>query len=300
VADKTNKVILILILQLWLLFCSQAFGRSGLTPLRILCNQAEIIAIGKFDSITAGEQISKLNGKPDILYAEFHIATLLKGNNENINLRCVTFPGLVCPEQAPILSEKKVLVFLSKFQNDTTSYYICGDRLGAKYLDTLVLQVYENKIREYLNFPQSSTIGDSLITNWLVSLAIDTLTRFDGAVDLAGGWDGADKLSDPQKRLIYDSILNSKKLGHFDFVLLSMLDLYVDRRILPLLLDYIQRDYMYINHWAFYSMEKISIFMDLREGKDLVEELNKIKNKVDGYSQRDSILVEFRKLVQAK
>lgn len=164
-------------------------------PLRSLCDEADLIVrarvakVAPFAVGSSGERTYFRVSKTATLAVE----SVLKGTLRSSRLTVGFNPRIVCPEPARYTENASVLAFLH-WSERRSMYFTTGLSYGLKELDEPGYQVYEERIWEYFEI-RSRVIEpreeEALIVDWLVKLAVDPVTRWEGAFELAeteGAW----------------------------------------------------------------------------------------------------------------
>lgn len=87
-------------------------------------------------------------------------------------------------EEKPLQEGDTVILFLTRDQEDPKRTVLADYRGGAKRVEPSDLKTYERRIRELNAIFGSKKPDDSKVVDWLVRLAEDPVTRWDGAFEL--------------------------------------------------------------------------------------------------------------------
>ncbi len=152
-------------------------------PLRALCESADLIAVVQPGRPVAREQQNQSALSPSH-EVNLKIMEILKGNTKAESI-CVSYSGnLICPSPAHFTEGWTHLVFLRKRKNG--EYQPCALSYGSKQIEGEELKAYVKAVRKWnaLARIKNSVVREVSIFNWVVSLAENPYTRWEGAVDL--------------------------------------------------------------------------------------------------------------------
>ena len=211
--------------------------------LRILCDNADLIIVGE------ALEIRELPAREDLSFRDSHevqlaLDEILMGEIQNQEI-VVPYPGFFgCPSPPHFEVGKKHLVFLEK--NEDQTFAVCYLSYGGKVLGNEGLAAYKKAIFDYQEISQikNEKIRDAATAEWIVQLALNPHTQWEGALELnedrylATGFTkdlwgfGISKLNSSQVERLIQCMADKKVLEFRDAELLEALDYSDDIRLL--------------------------------------------------------------------
>jgi hypothetical protein len=174
---------------LLLLFCLTLFTDkiyckpACTTSLRLLTKESEYIYIGYVSNIIEApkKKKSKIQTKDSIAFIT--VLEVLQGELENDKIKVFFNSSFICPAPAKFYKNTRVIVFLNK---KGYKYYPAGGWQASKTLSQSKIKIYKERIKE---MQKILTLHDSierrsLIIDWLVDCASDSVTRNEGTLEL--------------------------------------------------------------------------------------------------------------------
>lgn len=149
--------------------------------LKTLCEEADLIVRARVHST------ARLDSSSTTSFATLDVVTVLHGDLCSEQVEVTWRANMMCPEPARYTDETSVIAFLN-WNEAGERYSTCCLSYGLKELDEPGLASYAKAIERYFEIQAMSLEEekkDALILDWLVDLAIDTHTRWEGAYELA-------------------------------------------------------------------------------------------------------------------
>lgn len=155
-------------------------------PLRVLCDEADLIVRARVEQVAPFEGSSSESPMHRFSTATLFVDSVLKGTPNSGGLLVSFEAQAVCPAPARYTEDSSVLAFL-RWSERHSKYFTTGLSYGLKELDEEGYQVYADSIWKYFEIRSrdlEQPEEDALILDWLVELAEDPITRWEGAFEL--------------------------------------------------------------------------------------------------------------------
>lgn len=156
-------------------------------PLRVLCDQAELILIveaGAAREIDKDEYPNPGGRNPLQHKAPLRVVEVLRGEFSGAEVWVRVSTAAICPAPARFEEGKTHLVFLKRWEGG--HYRATGLSYGSKVLDKAGVKAYRSAIVEYFKTLQikSEVKQKAALLDWAYRLALDPRTRIEGALEL--------------------------------------------------------------------------------------------------------------------
>lgn len=156
-------------------------------PLKTLCEEADLIVRARVDST------EQLNSSSRNLLAMLDVKTVLHGKVRSESVEVIWSGAMICPEPARYSGGTSVIAFLN-WDEEGSRYSTSCLSYGLKELDEAGLDSYSKAIERYFvirDMKIDAAKRDALYLDWIVGLAVDPVTRWEGTYELApiSRWD---------------------------------------------------------------------------------------------------------------
>lgn len=201
-------------------------------PLHELSVSSEFIVVGRIEALITSKSSGSLVFADSLppTEVEIRIISSLKGNApETIKYVDDYLEAMKLGQVGDI-----VLAFL--VTNKKTNELRKTSWLSSvKKLDGYELSVYVKRVKEILAIEQQEdkNIKDKLLVQWLVNCAVDPITRWDGAYELASNSEMIKLLTSKQKDRLANILFSSLEIENNEILLVNIAKDFQDERFLP-------------------------------------------------------------------
>jgi hypothetical protein len=205
-------------------------------PLRSLILAADLIAV-----VQPGPT-RELADKEGFARTLLTLEKQFKGDLEEETIFVHSMPGLICPVDAAYPEGQRTLVFLSLVNGE---WRACSLSYGAKTLEAAGLQVYEDRIRDFLALRRlkDAKQRDQAELDWIVSVTLDPHTRWEGAFELrATNNSFAQRLSAEQRAALLDALLAAPRRDEGSRELFEFFRAEKDPRLIRWMIDCLEKE----------------------------------------------------------
>lgn len=202
-------------------------------PLRALIREADLIAVAVPDPS---------QGQGSEVRTVLSLEKQLKGDIEEERIAVHRREDTMCTTDACFVAGRRTLVFLKLEEGE---WRTCALEYGAKILSDEALRVYEARIREYLSFGRLEREHErsQAELDWIVRLAADPLTRWEGASELRDSRAGfAERLLPAQRAGLFEALLSAPRRDAGSMELFELFRDELDPRLTAWMLECLEQE----------------------------------------------------------